>query len=100
MTASALILDVAVLSGAEEAPESTTLCDPTRAEDWEPAVAVLDGEDVVVSNDVPWAGAALLSAEAWVVVVTEASAGALGSLGVGFKDEVRKLHSLFQSEKL
>lgn len=62
-------------------------------------MAVLDGEDVVVSNDVPWAGAALLSAEAWVVVVTEASTGALGSLGVGFKDEVRKLHSLFQSEK-
>lgn len=85
MSASAPILSLAALSGEEEAPESTTLCDPTRAEVSEPAVAV------------PLAEGALVFAEAWFVVVALASEGTMGRLGVGFKGELVAPHSLFQA---
>lgn len=73
MIASAAILALAVLSGAEEAPE---FCNPTRAE------AVLDGEVV------PTVRGALVFSEAWVVVVASKGEENWGKLGVGFKGEV------------
>lgn len=52
---------------------------------------MLDGEVV------PPAGGALVFAEAWAVVVTSASEGNLGRLGVGFKWEVTSTQSGFQT---
>ena len=83
MIASAPILAVAVLSGAEEAPD---FCNPTRAE------AVLDGEVI------PSARGALVFSEAWVVVVASKLGGNWGKLGVGFKGEVASSQSDFHAE--
>ena len=82
MTASAPIVALAVLSGAEEAPE---FCNPTRAE------AVLDDEVV------PPARGALVFSEAWLVVVAPKDEGNWGKFCVGFKGEVVSSHKYFQS---